>query len=189
MEAAALTGFGVVAWGDFGVAGEEVFGQLLDAVFPVEEHFRREWGADEGAALGETGKKRGGGVADMAGEEEFAGFEAGEDEASEVLITGEGETGIEGQLHVLRAGKLPGFGRDCAGFVVNDQDGLIAESVEAVEAQAEGEAGDGLGTFALGFEDLEGDASGFVVEPGGDQAGEALLLELQVARGHAVAEA
>jgi hypothetical protein len=74
------------------------------------------------------------------------------------------------------------------GFIVDDQQGAIVEFVDAVQAQVKAEPCDADGAGNLGFGDFKADASGFIIQLLGHQAGEASLLKFQIAMGHALAE-
>ncbi len=184
-----LAGFWIFAGIDFGMAGKEVSCQLVNILPPIDECFSGEAVFDEAAGGGEAGKQGGSSVANVAREGLVAAADFGEDETAEEFFFVDSEAGVEGELHVVGAGKLPGPGRNCAGFVVDDEEGVIGEAIDAVEAEIEGEAGKLDGALDLGFNDLEFDAGGLVVEPLSDEACEALLFEFEIAAGQAVAEA
>ena len=65
---------------------------------------------DEAAGGGETGQQSGSGVADVAGEGLVAAADFGEDQTAEEFFFVDGEAGVERQLHIVGAGKLPGLG-------------------------------------------------------------------------------
>ena len=54
--------------------------------------------------------------------------------------------------------------------------------------RSERESGQVNGSIDLGSEDFEVDASGLVVQPFGDQGGEAQLFQFQITAGHARCE-
>jgi hypothetical protein len=57
LQAAALAGFGIVAWVDFGSAGEEVAGELLDGVAPVDQVFSGKGVLYQSGRFAEAGSK------------------------------------------------------------------------------------------------------------------------------------
>ena len=57
LEAAVLAGFWIVARIYFGMAGEEVLGELVDIAFPIDEHLCFESVFDQGAGVSEVGKQ------------------------------------------------------------------------------------------------------------------------------------
>ena len=126
---------------DFGPAREKIFGKLHDSLAPADQMFGSERVFDKRAGVFEVGKQRCTGCTDAAGKGEIAGAEFGEDQATEILIRIESKTGVEGQLDVIGAGQVPGPGRNISGFVIDDENGVVAKAVEAVKAQFEVETG------------------------------------------------
>ena len=168
MQAAALAGFGVLARIDLGAAGEKIFGELLDAVAPVDQLLGGERVLDQGAGAFESSASS---VAlaspTRPAKASSPGAHLGKDQAAELFVFVQGEAGVERQLHIVGAGQVPGFGRDVAGFVVDDQQRTVVEPVDAVQAQIESEAGDVNGAVDLGSCYFKLDAGGFVVQPFG----------------------
>ena len=126
-----------------------------------------------------------GGVANPPGKGQVARSHLGEDQpAKHFAIAVEGEAGVERQLHIVGAGQIPEAGRDIAGFIVDHQQRIVVEPVDAVQAQVERESGNMNRALGFGLSNLEGDARRFEVQPLGHQPCKPLLFQLQIAAGH-----
>ena len=125
------------------------------------------------------------GIADFSGEFRFAGADFGEDEAADlVCIAMESEVGIKRQLHIVGAREIPGVWRGVAGFVIDDEKRIVDEAIDAIEAHAKRQAGDGDTGFLFRVEHREGNARSLEVKPLGDEIEEASLFERKVAWRH-----
>ena len=158
MQAASFAGLRVVARIDFGVSIEKVARELLDGVTPGDELLCSERVLDQSAAVSEAGKQRGLGIAHAAGKARSPGRTLAKTRPPRALPSARAQAGVERQLHVVGAGKVPGLGRNVAGLVVDDQQRVVVKPVDAVEAQVEGEARDGRWCFDFGSSDLKGRA-------------------------------
>ena len=107
LQITAITGPGIVARVYVGATGEKIRGELLDAFFPIDKLLCGERGLDERAVAVEPGEESGASIANVSRELLIAGADFGEDETAQNLIAVKGEAGVERQLHVVRAGKLP----------------------------------------------------------------------------------
>ena len=175
---AVLAGFWVVAGGDGGLAGDEVFCEVGEGLVPEGDLVLE--GGDAGHAAGFFSEK--GWVVSKANElHAFSGAELGEGYGSDALVLG--VDGVEGELRGFRAcgDPLPGCG--FAGFVVDDDEalgGVIDTVYDEVKAEgAEVEVFD----FEFGVADGEVCAFCFKVQPGGEEGVEALALDLKVGSG------
>jgi hypothetical protein len=90
-------------------------------------------------------------------------------------------------LNVFWTVGVPDLGGDVAGFVVDDEEGIVDEVVNTVEAQLKLKSFDSDVSGDLSAENGKGCALGLVGEPLGDEVGEALGFEIEIAGGHAVA--
>ena len=129
-------------------------------------------------------------MANFSGEVGFSGADLGEDKAANFIwLAGNREVRIKRQLHIVRAGKIPGVRRGVAGFVIDDEKGIVDEAIDAIEAQAKRQAGNGDAGFLFRVEHGEGNARSLEGQPLGDEVDEASLFEREIARRHGVASA
>src|ERR1039458_6964036 len=95
LQAAALTGFWVLAWIDFGAACEEIFSQLLNVRAPIDELLGSERVLDQAAAVGKVTQQCGFGVANPPGKFVIPGAHLGKDQTAQLFRGFKGKAGIE----------------------------------------------------------------------------------------------
>jgi hypothetical protein len=147
---------------DGGFAVQEFFGEFFEGLGPLvafgvgirisDESF---FGADGCRKL----RLR---VSDAAFEGDFAGANASEKDTAHVFDVAEG--GVERELGVIGAVALPAGGGDEAGFVVEEEAGVVCEEVDAVGAEVEAEVAD-LDVFEALFAGFDGE--GLALRPQG----------------------
>ena len=98
-----------------------------------------------------------------------------------VCIARESEGRVKRQLHIVGAREIPGVRRGVAGLVIDDEERIVDKAIDAIEAHAKRQAGDGDAGFLFGVEHREGNARSLEVEPLGDEIEEASLFESKVA--------
>lgn len=173
VEAAEIAGVGLGS--DGGIALEELAGESFKGAGPVVTHGIGIRSSEQSFFSSDVGGELGVGVTDAAFELNFAGADAGEEDAADVFDIAVGS--VERKLGIGGAVAFPSGGSDEAGLVVEEEAGVVGEEVDAVGAEVELQLADvDIFEALLAVLDGEGLAASFFFEPGADAGEEAAFF-------------